>query len=65
MKTNPRFVRLILFGGGLIVTMINGKYFGAYNDPPTGSLALYLLAIVMLGGGLVFVFWTWLSNYSK
>lgn len=63
MKRNSRFVRWILFGGGLIVAAINGKYFGAYHDPPTGSVVLYLLTIVMLGGGFVSIFRAWLRSH--
>jgi len=54
----------LLWVGGLIVAAINGKYFGAYNDPPTGSIALYLLTIVLLGGWFVVHLRAWLNNRS-
>jgi len=48
-----RLIRWILFVGGIITAIINGRYFGAYSDPPTGSIALYLLTIAMLVGWVI------------
>ena len=59
------YPRLILFVGGLIVAAINEKYFRAYSDPLTGSIALSLLTIIMLGGGFVSLFRAWLKSSTK
>ena len=48
----------LLFAMGLIFVVVNGRYYGAYNiaypdNLPTGSIILYIGAIVCLGGGLI------------
>lgn len=57
-----RLVAWTLLIGGIIVAAINGKYFGAYSDPPTGSIGLYILTIAMLSGGLIALFRTNRAN---